>query len=50
MLVYFLEKNEKIAEEWLKNKNVLELGSGTGILGLAVACFETKAIYLSDLE
>ncbi len=39
VLAYFWEQNEKLAELFLKGKNVLELGSGTGVLGLAALMF-----------
>jgi len=33
----------------LKDKRVLELGSGTGIVGLAAAAFGAQKVYLTDL-
>jgi methylase of polypeptide subunit release factors len=47
--IAFLNKNYEVANEYLTNKNVLELGSGTGILGLAASLFKPKNIYLTDL-
>lgn len=48
-MVYYWNKNPKIAEGLLKDKTVLELGSGTGIVGLSSAAFGAKKIYLTDL-
>lgn len=48
VLAYYLSKNEKLSYEYFKGKNVLQLGSGTGILGLVVALFEAKSVYLTD--
>lgn len=48
--IAYLNKNPKVAEEYITGKNVLELGSGTGILGLAASMFKPKVIWLTDLE
>jgi len=48
-MVYYWNKNPAIAEHLLKDKNVLELGSGTGIVGLSSAAFGAKRVYLTDL-
>ena len=34
----------------LKNKKILELGSGTGFVGLVCSYFQPDKIYLTDLE
>ena len=47
--IAYLNKNLKVADEYIKDKNVLELGSGTGILGIAASLFNPKIIYLTDL-
>lgn len=47
--IAYLNKNPEVAEEYVQHKNVLELGSGTGILGLAACAFNPKTMYLTDL-
>lgn len=48
-MVYYWNKNKNIAKDLLTNKNVLELGSGTGIVGISAAIFNPKTVYLTDL-
>jgi predicted nicotinamide N-methyase len=36
-------------QSFVAGKNVLELGSGTGLVGLACGCLEAKSVVLSDL-
>lgn len=48
-MVYYWNKNTKIAEELLRDKVCLELGSGTGIVGIAASLFDAKKVYLTDL-
>lgn len=38
------------SKKYFKNKVVLEIGSGTGLCGLIVACLEPKRVYLTDKE
>lgn len=39
--------SEKV-RKLLKNKAILEVGSGTGLCGLIAACAESKKVYLTD--
>lgn len=48
-MVYYWNKNKHIAEDLLQGKNVLELGSGTGIVGICSAAFNPKKVHLTDL-
>lgn len=48
-MVYFWNKNQAVAHDYLYQKTVLELGSGTGIVGIAGAAFDSKRVYLTDL-
>jgi predicted nicotinamide N-methyase len=48
-MAYYWNKNLEIANDFLLNKRVLELGSGTGIVGICAAAFNTKRVYLTDL-
>lgn len=50
VLAYYLDKNRSVAHEYIEGKNVLELGSGTGILGLATASFNPRVMHLTDLK
>lgn len=47
VLAYFFEKQNT---PLFLGKNVLELGSGTGVLGLCVALLGPERVYLTDLE
>lgn len=50
VLSYFLTKNyNKFAKEF-KDKTIIELGSGTGIVGIITSIFQPKRIYITDLE
>ncbi|KAJ1473949.1 hypothetical protein T484DRAFT_1834213 [Baffinella frigidus] len=35
--------------EWVQGKKVLEVGSGTGLSGIAAACSGARAVILTDL-
>ena len=48
-MVYYWNKNKQTAFDLLQGKNVLELGSGTGIVGICAAAFSPKTVYLTDL-
>ena len=49
VMVYYWNKNKHIPEELFKNKRVLELGSGTGMVGIAACAFNPVKVYLTDL-
>jgi predicted nicotinamide N-methyase len=48
-LIAYWNKNVNIANEYLLDKNVLELGSGTGAVGIAAAAFGPTKVLLTDL-
>jgi predicted RNA methylase len=48
-MVYYWNKNQQIAKAFLEGKRVLELGSGTGIVGISAALFDPSAVFLTDL-
>lgn len=48
-MVYFWNKNKHIANDYLSSKTVLQLGSGTGIVGISATAFNPKKVYLTDL-
>lgn len=37
-------RNEHFGDNWLKGKNILELGSGTGCVGMTAACLGYEII------
>ena len=49
ILISYLDYNTEKASTMLKGKTILEVGSGTGITGLATIAFEPKHVYLTDL-
>lgn len=50
MIEYFVWKNEQMKGELFKNKTMIELGAGTGLVGLAVAklCPKIKQLVITD--
>ena len=48
-MVYYWAKNPQVAEGLLKGNRVLELGSGTGIVGITASTFRSKTVILTDL-
>ena len=49
VMVYFWNKNRELADKWLRDRRVLELGAGTGLVGVAAASFNPVKVYLTDL-
>ncbi|OQS03069.1 hypothetical protein THRCLA_04615 [Thraustotheca clavata] len=49
LLVDYLSRNGVVRQE-IEGTRVLELGSGTGLVGLAVALFGPASVVLTDLE
>ena len=49
-IVHFWNKHPQIAQQYLANKRVLELGSGTGFTGIAAGAFNPTKVYLTDLN
>lgn len=43
-LVYYWEKNKSVAKQLIEHKRVLELGSGTGIVGLTACAFSPTSL------
>ena len=50
MLIGYLDKNAEKMRQLLKDKNVLELGAGTGIVGLSAMAFGPSLMVLTDFE
>lgn len=48
VLVYFIS-TEKCREKFIKGKHVIELGSGTGVVGLASSVCKAESVTLTDL-
>jgi|JI6StandDraft_1071083.scaffolds.fasta_scaffold08797_10 predicted nicotinamide N-methyase len=48
VLLAYLNKHRLMSQEMLQGKVVLELGSGTGIVGLACNLFQAKTVILTD--
>ena len=48
-MIHYWNKNTHLAQALFKGKRVLEVGSGTGIVGVAAAAFNPKKVYLTDL-
>ena len=49
VLAHYLQKNKDVSQELITGKNILELGSGTGISGLSTVPFHPRKLYLTDL-
>jgi len=49
VLCYYWNKHPQIPLELFKGKRVLELGSGTGMVGVAASAYNSKKVYLTDL-
>lgn len=47
VLLHFLEKHQ---QEFVHGKNILEIGAGTGAVGLTAAALSAKSVALTDLE
>jgi protein N-lysine methyltransferase METTL21D len=41
---------ERYSEEYVEGKDVLEVGAGTGLVGIAAALLGAKQVYVTDLE
>lgn len=48
-VLFALLTDEKNQQRWIKNKTVLELGCGLGLLGLAAAKCHARVVVLTDL-
>ena len=49
VLAYYLQKNQEFSQRFLSGRSIIELGSGTGILGLACSTFQAENLLLTDL-
>ncbi|KRX09074.1 hypothetical protein PPERSA_01961 [Pseudocohnilembus persalinus] len=49
-LLKYFEKNFTKLQEKFKQKNIIELGSGTGVIGLCLDEFEPEKVILTDME
>ncbi len=49
VMSYFFNKNQVVANQFFQGKKVLELGSGTGMVGIAASMFQAKKVFLTDL-
>ena len=50
VLINYLNHNKEKYAPIFKDKSVVELGAGTGIVGLAAGCFHTSKIVLTDFK
>jgi predicted nicotinamide N-methyase len=49
VMLYYWNKHPDVTEGLFKGKRVLELGAGTGLVGVASSAFNPTKVYLTDL-
>lgn len=49
VMISYWNKNKDVALELFAGKRVLELGSGTGLVGIGASAFSPTKVYLTDL-